>query len=191
MLVLFGLYMAHLIHDARKDPTEAEAYAAKEREILDETAAGSEARPGRDALLVLVGTVTLVVGAQLLVGSATRMAREMGVSEVVIGLTLVAFGTSVPELAASVVASLRGEAQIVLGNIVGSNIFNSSLILGAAAVMRPLPVHPSVVRVEGPLMIVLSLVLVPLARSAARLGRWEGGGLLAAYVGFVAWVVIR
>ena len=190
LLILFVLYMAHLIHDARKGGPDAEAYVAGEMALVEASPGKGKPRRGWDAMLVIVGTITLVVGAQLLVGSATRIARELGVSEVVIGLTLVAFGTSVPELAASVVASIRGEAQIVLGNIVGSNIFNSSLILGVAAIIRPLPVAPTVVQVEGPLMILLSLVLVPLARSAARLGRWEGGGLLASYLGFVAWVVM-
>jgi cation:H+ antiporter len=138
----------------------------------------------------VLGTVALVIGAQLLVQSATDIARTLGVPEMVIGLTLVAFGTSVPELAASVVASIRGEAQIVLGNIVGSNIFNVTLIIGTAALVRPLPIHPSVLYLEGPLMVAISLLLLPFASTNLSVSRWEGGALLATYGLFLFWIVV-
>jgi cation:H+ antiporter len=97
----------------------------------------------------------------------------------------VAFGTSVPELAASVVAALRGQADLVLGNVVGSNIFNVTLVLGAAALVRPLPVSPELLRLEIPAMIVFSLLLLPLAFTQLRVDRWEGGLLLAGYAAFL------
>jgi cation:H+ antiporter len=185
LLVVFVLYMVHLMRDARKE-------AGAARALLDQLPEGAPVpNRRRDLLLILGGTVGLVIGAQLLVGAASAIARDFGISEVVIGLTLVAFGTSVPELAASVVASLKGEAQIVLGNVIGSNIFNVTLILGAASMLRPIPVAPSVARVEGPIMVVLSLGLLPLILTRRRVSRWEGALLVLGYTGFVAWLFVR
>ena len=186
LLGLFTIYMLYLFREARRESAERSAVAAEEFAKVS----GDEISRVRESLLVVIGIVGLVGGAQLLVTSATDIARALGVSEVVIGLTLVAFGTSVPELAASVVASIRGEAEIVLGNIVGSNIFNVGLILGVAALIRPLPIAPSVVRIESPLMIALSVLLLPLVYTQLRLNRWEGGVLLAGYLGFVIWVLV-
>jgi len=185
LLVIFVLYMIHLMHDARKEMGAARA-------LLEQLPGETPERPSRrrDILLIAAGTVGLVIGAQLLVGAASAIARDLGVSEVVIGLTLVAFGTSVPELAASVVASLKGEAQIVLGNVIGSNIFNVTLILGAASLLRPIPVPASVVRVEGPILIVLSVALLPLILTRHRVNRWEGGLLVVGYVAFVVWLFV-
>lgn len=188
LLALFGLYMHHLARATRREAAAASELAKKEQEIVA-SLPGGRPRPGRDLAFAIVGTATLVVGAQLLVGAATSIAREVGIPEVIIGMTLVAFGTSIPELAASVVASLRGEAQIVIGNIVGSNIFNTSLILGAAALARPLAIDPSVLRIEGPLMLGLSVLLVPFTFTNLCLNRLEGGALLAGYGVFVFWIV--
>ncbi len=189
LLVLFCLYILHVVREARREVnTNGTMEAAVEQEVL-ELLPGSEISRGREAFLVLVGTVALVIGAQLLVRASVSIARDLGVSEVVIGLTLVAFGTSIPELAASVVASIRAEAQIVLGNIVGSNIFNVSLVLGSAAVVRPLPVQPSVLYMQTPLMIGLSILLLPFVYKLS-LERWEGGVLLSSYVAFLIWIFI-
>lgn len=189
-LGLFVAYMLHVVRDARREASAAQELAEKERALIGQLPGGGEPKRRRDLLLTVGGTIALVAGAQLLVDGATGIARDLGVPEVVIGLTLVAFGTSVPELAASVVASLRGEAQILLGNIIGSNIFNVSLILGFAALVRPLPVAPSLLRVEGPLMIGLSVLLAPFVYTGLKLNRWEGGALLAGYVTFVVWIIM-
>jgi cation:H+ antiporter len=190
--VLLGLFTAYMLYvgwETKREAEQASELAQKERELL-ESLPGGRPRPKRDVVLTLAGTAVLVAGAQLLVGSATSIARVFGVPEVIIGMTLVAFGTSVPELAASVVASLRGEAQIVIGNIVGSNIFNASLILGTAAMVRPLPIDPSIMRLEGPLMLGLSMILLPFTFTNLCLNRLEGGALLAGYGAFVVWIVI-
>jgi cation:H+ antiporter len=190
LLALFLAYMLYVGWETRRESVQASALAEKERALLDSLPGARSKRPGRDLVLAIAGTAVLVVGAQMLVGSATSIARAFGVPEVIIGMTLVAFGTSVPELAASVVASLRGEAQIVIGNIVGSNIFNASLILGTAALVRPLPIDPSILRIEGPLMLALSLILLPFTFTSLCLNRLEGGALLASYGVFVVWIVI-
>jgi cation:H+ antiporter len=188
LLVLFLLYMVHVAWLARKEAQLATEIAAKETQLY-QSLPGAQLRPARDIVLTVLGTVALVIGAQLLVTAASSIARTVGISDVVIGMTLVAFGTSVPELAASVVASFRGEAQIVIGNIVGSNIFNTSLILGAAAMVRPLPIEASLLRIEGPLMLALSVLLLPFTLTNLSLNRWEGGVLLAGYGAFVFWII--
>jgi cation:H+ antiporter len=185
LLVLFAAYMAHVVLASRRERGMQGARDGEEGED-----AAEEVHRGRTLLLTLLGLVVLVGGAHLLVTSAVSMARVLGVPEIIIGLTLVAFGTSVPELAASVAAARRREGQIVIGNIVGSNIFNVSLILGTAALLHPLEVARSVVTFDGPVMIGLSLLLVPLVYTGMRLNRWEGGALLAGYLGFVGWTVL-
>jgi cation:H+ antiporter len=138
----------------------------------------------KDTALVVAGVVGLVVSAHLLVTSAVFFAHTFGVSELVIGLTIVAVGTSLPEMATSVVAARRNEPEIALGNVVGSNIFNILLILGAASLIRPISVAPSLLRFEIPVSIGVTLLLVPLIYPRARLGRIGGVLLLVSYVAF-------
>jgi cation:H+ antiporter len=187
LLGAFVVYMLYVGRGARQELEESTDILG-EGDLLGGLSANGY-RPLRDLALTLAGTIALVVGARLLVDSASSIARAVGVSEVVIGLTLVAFGTSVPELAASVVASIRGEAQIVLGNIVGSNIFNVTLIIGTAALIRPLPIHESVLRFDAPIMIGISVLLLLLAVTNLRVTRLEGGILLTTYCGFLFWVI--
>jgi cation:H+ antiporter len=181
LLVLFVAYMAHVAMDARKNP---EKLAPLDDLDLDRS------HRGRDLLMTLGGIVVLAVGAQLLVASATGIARTFGVSEVIIGLTLVAFGTSVPELAASIAAAKRGEGQLVIGNIVGSNVFNISLILGISGVIRPLPVDTAILTFDVPLMLALSVLLLPLVYTSRTVHRLEGVGLLLVYVAFLGWTIL-
>jgi cation:H+ antiporter len=149
------------------------------------------ARRGRDALLILAGLVGLGAGAQLLVESATAMARSLGLSELVIGLTIIALGTSLPELATSLLAALRREADIAVGNIVGSNIFNILSIAGIAAVVQPLPVSAEVLRLDLPIMVAVTLIIVPFVGSRLRLERWEGALLVLGYLAFTVFVLMR
>lgn len=138
-------------------------------------------RPWRNAAILLVGLFVLAVGAQAMTEGATRIARDVGVSELVIGLTLVAFGTSMPELATAVIAAFRKENGIALGNVVGSNISNMLLILGGTSLITPLPVDPAMMRFEIPAMIAFSLVLLPLVFDR-KVTRFEAALLLVAYI---------
>lgn len=141
-----------------------------------------------DALLVVAGFVLLLFGARLLVGGATTIAESFGVSQVVIGLTVIAVGTSLPELATSVVAAAKGEADVAFGNVIGSNILNILLILGVAALISP--VEARGLRTLDLLVLVGSAVLLlPLMRRGWVLNRWEGGLLLAGYVAYLYSVV--
>jgi cation:H+ antiporter len=109
----------------------------------------------------------------------------------VIGLTVVAVGTSLPELATSVLAAFRRETDIAVGNVVGSNVLNILGVLGPAAMLRPLAVAPAMMRFEVPIMIGVSMLLLPLARTRLRIERWEGALLLVGYVGFITVLLVR
>lgn len=138
------------------------------------------------ALMTLGGLVVLVIGARLLVDSATTIARTYGISEAVIGLTIVAVGTSLPELATSVVAALRKQTEIAVGNIVGSNIFNIFGILGLTAVIAPIPAEARFVSIDMPWAAAAAIGLTVVAALMGGLPRIAGVVLLAAYGGYLA-----
>ncbi|QDU75170.1 Inner membrane protein YrbG [Bremerella volcania] len=140
--------------------------------------------------LIVVGLVALVVGGELLVRGASTLAAYLGVSPLIIGLTVVAFGTSAPELAVSLKAGLSGQADIAVGNVVGSNVFNILFILGVSALVSPLVVNSQLIRRELPLMVLVSVVTWGLAYSGS-VGRIEGLVLVAGLIAYVAWTVIE
>ena len=139
----------------------------------------------RDALFIVFGIVGLGFGAELMVRSATEIARSLGISELVIGISIVALGTSLPELAASLMSAWKGEMDISVGNIIGSNVFNILFVLGVCPMLQPLTIEPSLLRVELPVMIGFSLALPLLLYPALVLDRWRGGLLLAGYLAFI------
>lgn len=142
-----------------------------------------------DVALVVLGCGGLVGGGYLIVESAVHIASALGVSQMIIGLTVVAVGTSLPELATSVVAAVRKEADIAVGNIVGSNIFNILGILGAAAAISPLQVAPTIIGRELPAVLAISLLVFPMLRTGLRIQRWEGALLLTTYLGLTVWLL--
>ncbi|KGO33767.1 MAG: calcium/sodium antiporter [Desulfoprunum sp.] len=131
--------------------------------------------------LIVVALVLLFGGAELLVKGSASLAARAGLTPLVIGLTVVAFGTSSPELAVSLKAALAGQGDVAVGNVVGSNILNIAVILGLSAVICPISVHLQLIKVDVPIMI-LATVLVPVLLSDGRLGRFEGGLLFAGIV---------
>jgi len=139
-------------------------------------------------LLMLAGTVLLVIGAELLVRGASRLAFLIKISPLVVGLTVVAFGTGAPELAVSVASALKGDAAIAVGNVVGSNIFNVLLILGLSAIVIPLSVARQVVRFDMPLVIFVSLMLWAIA-SDGSISRSEGVILAIGLIVYTVWSV--
>lgn len=139
---------------------------------------------------VLIGIGLLTGGAHSLVQGAETIARSFGIPEKVIGLTLVAFGTSLPELASCLVAAMRKEGDIILGNIVGSNIFNVLCILGIASVCKPLALPLSEIVVDYGVMMGFSLVLLPFLLTGTSLRRIEGAFLVIAYVGYVFYLYV-
>lgn len=141
-------------------------------------------------LMFVVGLVFLVIGAELLVRGASRVAAGFGISPLIIGLTIVAFGTSSPELAVSIEAALSNNASIAMGNVVGSNIFNVLFILGLSAIIVPLIVSKQLIRLDVPLMIVLSVVLL-LVTYDGNLSRFEGVIFVIGLVAYVAFLIIQ
>lgn len=138
--------------------------------------------------LVLLGLVLLVGGGELLLRGAVSLATLARVTPAVIGLTVVAAGTSVPELAVSLIAFLRGNEAVAVGNVVGSNIFNVAFILGLAALVRPLAISGSTIKLEYPALALATLLYLGLSRDG-EVGRLDAAVLLAAYVGFTVYLV--
>ena len=150
--------------------------------------AGAAPRSAWIALLLVVGgIVALAAGSELLVRGALQIARAAGVSETVIGLTLVAFGTSLPELATAIVAAARGHTEVALGNVLGSNIFNILLILGSLFVITPVIVSPEILNLDIWFLAAVTLIAVPVMLIGKRIGRIAGAVFVLLYVAFI-WV---
>jgi len=143
--------------------------------------------------LIIVGLALLVLGSQLLVNSATEIASALGVSDLVIGLTVVAAGTSLPELATSVLAAIRGQRDIAVGNVVGSNIFNLLAVLGASAAVSSngVAVNSEVIRLDFPVMLAATIVLLPICWNGFMIKKWEGSLLVVFYVAYVAYLIME
>ena len=157
------------------------------KEVENEFAEGVPARSGSvflDGLFILGGLGILVIGARLLTDNSVALARSFGVTEAVIGLTIVAAGTSVPELAASIVAAMKKEPDIALGNVIGSNIFNILGILGIASMVAPLTA-PDISRFDLWTMVAIAAALIPILWTGLRVTRTEGAMLFAAYCGYI------
>lgn len=191
LLLVAGLvaYTVLVIRQTRREAATVQAEYAKEFGVA---AAG---RPGRlpvQVALILGGLGLLVLGATWLVDSAVSIARALEISEAVIGLTIVAAGTSLPELATSVVAAMRGERDIAVGNVVGSSVFNLLGILGVAALVTPggLSVAPGLLFFDIPVMIAVAFACMPIFGTGQRIARWEGALFLAYYVVYVTYLVL-
>ena len=145
-----------------------------------------------DIVSIVGGVVALVVGSRWLVGSASEIAESFGVSDLVIGLTVVAFGTSAPELATSVIAAIRGERDIAVGNVVGSNLFNLLAVLGITAVVAPggLPVSDDALRLDLPIMLAVAVACLPVFFNGYELKRWEGALFGVYYVAYLTFLVL-
>ena len=181
LVALVGYVVGSYYLDRRNGTAAAQLH---EREAEETT--GVPQAPVIVLLYVAAGLVGLVLGAKLLVDGAVGVARAAGVSESVIGLSLVAIGTSLPELAATVVAAWRRHTDVAIANVVGSNLFNVLLILGAASLVAPLPVAPDIVRVDLWVMLASGVVLLPILVKGWPIGRVEGVVLLALYAAYIA-----
>ena len=141
--------------------------------------------------LSALGIAVLVAGSHLMVDGGVELAHRFGVSDAIIGLTLVAFGTSLPELATSVVAAIKGQSEISVGNVLGSNVFNLGLIIGTAFTIRPATVPSFVIRQDIPFLIAATLVVGLFVMRDRKISRAEGAGMLALVSAYIAYVVIR
>ena len=143
--------------------------------------------------LIATGLVMLIVGADWLVEAAVAFARAFGVSDLVVGLTVVAVGTSMPEIATSIVAAMRGQRDIAVGNVVGSNIFNILAVLGASGIASGtgLPVSEAARNFDLWVMLAVAFACLPIMITGREIARWEGGVVLAYYAAYTAWLVLQ
>nr|WP_322940617.1 calcium/sodium antiporter [Pseudomonas sp. s4] len=182
-------YTGFLIYSARKDKGNDDDEFAKEFG-LDEAP-----KPYAWVInlgLIIAGLVLLVTGSNFLVEGAVTLARALGISELVIGLTVVAIGTSLPELATSILAAIKGERDIAVGNIVGSNIFNLLCVLGLASLVSPaaISVSPNALAFDFPVMIAVAVACLPIFFAGYRINRWEGLLFLAYYVAYTLYLIL-
>ena len=182
-LVLFALLLAYLgwcYRSARADNEKRQFYADEVAEFEDDQ------RPlWRSTLYVLAGLAGLIIGGDVLIDGAVTLARTAGISEAVIGLTLIAVGTSLPELVTSLIAVIRGHGELAIGNVLGSNMFNVLGVIGATAAIVPLQVPAEVLDVDLWIMLGCVALLIPYLMRHAAIGRWSGVAFLAGYVVFV------
>src|SRR6056297_281033 len=190
LLLVTGLvaYLWFLICQSRRESAGVKDAYAKNFGIDGSAATGRL----KDISMVIAGLALLIVGSRWLVDSAVDFARYLGVSELVVGLTIVAAGTSLPEVVTSVVAALRGERDIAVGNVVGSNLFNIMGVLGITSVIAPagMEVSPAVIGFDLPVMIAVTLACLPMFFTRGVISRLEGGFLLACYIGYTLYVVL-
>jgi len=187
-ILLLGsvIYTAFLVLQSRQE-SDAEVQAEYEKEYAG-TGPKSWKQALRNVLLLLFGLVMLVIGANMLVFGATEVAEAFGVSQLIIGLTIVAIGTSLPELATSIVACYRGERDIAVGNVVGSNIFNILTILGVTATATGVPVSSAAISFDIPVMLAVAVACLPIFYTGNRISRWEGLLFISYYVAYTAYL---
>lgn len=180
LLVLFGLFMAFMIWSAMK-----------ERENVPDEEEENLLPMYKYIFFILLGGVAIVLGGDLVVDNASAIASHFGLSDVLIGLTIVAFGTSLPELVTSVVAARKGEVDMALGNVIGSNIFNVLWILGLSATIHPIKHVDMVSIVDMIYLSVVSIITWVLARTGKKIGRIEGAIMLLLYLVYMVYAVLR
>lgn len=186
LAILTVLYLSWTIVEGKRD---AKHLQDELEDIMPSDEAGKAILS--NIVLFLVGLALLVVGSNYLVDGCIELAKKWGVSELVIGLTIVAIGTSLPELVISVLASLRGKRDLAVGNVVGSNILNVLAVLGVSAAVAPdgVNVHEQSLRFDIPLMVAVSVACFPIFLSGKQVNRVEGCGMLLFYFAYLAWLV--
>lgn len=178
------VYTTFLVRQSRRE--QASVAAEYEKEFGQMTLKA----PWKAVTLVLIGLVMLVIGSNWLVDGAVVLARYFGVSELIIGLTVVACGTSLPEVATSVVAAIRGERDIAVGNVVGSNIFNILSVLGLSSLIQPITVAPAAMLFDIPVMIAIAVACLPIFFTNYTISRWNGWTFLLYYVAYTTFLIL-
>ncbi|WP_322517418.1 calcium/sodium antiporter [Rhodopseudomonas palustris] len=188
LVCLLAAYTAFLIVQSRRQ----EAASDEAEPATAAPASGWDSRLPVQIALMVVGLTMLVFGATWLVDAAVTFARLLGISEMVIGLTIVAAGTSLPEVATSVMAAIRGQRDIAVGNVVGSNTFNILGVLGLSAGVVPdgLSIAPAMMAFDIPVMVAVAIACLPIFFTGNLIARWEGALFLVLYVGYTVYLVM-
>ncbi|CAN5602831.1 calcium/sodium antiporter [soil metagenome] len=184
LLLGFVMMMVFLYWSGRQEAPETKAE-------IGQITQDYTTRPSRAILFVILGFAGLALGADLIVDGAVGLARRWGMTEAMIGMTILAIGTTLPELAASVTAARRGESDVALGNIIGSVLFNILLILGTVAMIHPIDLTATPIRIELGVMVGFGLLLLPILLNGLKVHRYEGVFLVTLYLGFLTWQVLR
>ncbi|MBE9079109.1 calcium/sodium antiporter [Romeria aff. gracilis LEGE 07310] len=183
------VYTLFLVFQSRREtnPIVQDEYARYSRQPFSLKSAGV------NLLFFLVGMGLLVTGSNMLVDNAVDIATALGASPLVVGLTIVAFGTSLPELATSLIASIRGERDIAVGNVVGSNIFNILIVLGLTSALSPtgISVSNTAITFDIPIMVAVSIMCFPIVFTGNSISRWEGGLLLSYYITYTIYLILH
>ena len=189
--LLFAGVLAYTVFLIRQSRRETNAAVAEEYE-KEFGAKPASAGWAKNMGLLVIGMVGLIVGSKWLVDSSVEIAKAMGVSELVIGLTIVAMGTSMPEVATSVVAALRGERDIAVGNAVGSNIFNILCVIGLGSLVAPsgIAVSSAALKFDIPVMIAVAVACLPVFFVSYRINRWHGLAFLAYYAAYLVYLIL-
>lgn len=191
LVVSLVLFLTYTVYLAKKGVTLSEAAALKrEVERTAHIEGGLGLAWGKNVAYVVGGIAALVIGAHLSVAGGVTIARLLDVEERIIGLTVIAMGTSLPELATSIVAARRGEQEIALGNIIGSNIFNLLAILGITASIFPVPVNEHAASLDNWVMLGFTIALFPMMMTGRRISRANAFLLLAAFASYMSYLVI-
>lgn len=182
-------YTAFLIRQSRK---ENKAVQEEYDQEFGAAKPQSAAQYLLNLILVVAGLALLILGARWLVNSAVSLAQALGLSELIIGLTIVAAGTSMPEVATSIVAAVRGERDIAVGNVVGSNIFNLLAVLGLTSLVAPsgIPVPQAALAFDLPVMTAVAVACLPIFLTGYKIARWEGAVFLGYYVAYVLYLIL-
>ncbi len=191
--LLAGLLAAYSVLVIRQSRRETRAIQAEYDEAFAAGRGGWDAHWGVQVLLIVGGLALLVLGSRWLVEAAVTFARHLGVSELVIGLTIIAAGTSLPEVATSILAAVRGERDIAVGNVVGSNLFNILGVLGVSAVVAPttLTVSPAALAFDIPVMVAVAVACLPVFFTGNLIARWEGLLFLSCYLAYVGYLILQ
>ena len=195
-VILFAAVLAYttvLVMKGRREARQGPSPAAGKDDAPPGSGVDRSGRWPLDLVAMIGGLALLVLGARWLVSAAVEVATALGVSELVVGLTIVAAGTSLPEVATSVLASLRGQRDIAVGNVVGSNLFNLLAVLGVGGLVAPdgIPVSVGALTFDIPVMIGVAVATLPIAFTGYVIARWEGLAFLGFYAAYTAFLVLQ
>ena len=187
IILFIGYQIYHTLNSKKESRNSTASNPVSKTGTPESTTEESQTRRHllSNIIYIVIGLACLLVGSHVLVKSAIFIAGSFGISEMVIGMTVVAFGTSVPEMATSVVSVLKKESDICVGNVIGSNIFNILLVLGSVALVRPLNVERGTLFFEFPIMLLFSLALIPMIRGRLMVNRLAGVVLVSGYLAFI------
>jgi cation:H+ antiporter len=178
-LLFFTIFMYYIFEVAR---------TSREKSIVNEISVNGSW--GKNGVYTIIGLAAIIFGGDLVVKNSTEIAYTLGMSETLVGLTIVAVGTSLPELVTSITAALKKQSELALGNIVGSNIFNILFVLGASSVISPLAVNEKIVT-DVIIMIILTILLLIFSRTRFRIGKTEGLTLALIYILYLVYIILR